>query len=183
MRHLHLALPPPRAGSPARGLTLIELLVVMAILGLISAMAAPSMADFQRSRRLESTVQHLASDLSYARAEAIKRNTPVVLCATTTTTCGSATTASDWVAGWQICYDKDADGACDVGSSTDPNPIRRQTSLSADVTLTGPASRLRFNADGTLTATDYTAFTLAAASAARWWVAIAASGVVTVRKG
>lgn len=53
-----------------RGFTLIELLVTMAVLGIISAMAAPAMSDLIAKQQLNSTTRELALTLSQARSQA-----------------------------------------------------------------------------------------------------------------
>ena len=45
-------------------------------------------------------------------------------------------------------YDSNLDGTCDTTSATDPNPIRQHAAVDATLTLTGPASAARFNANG-----------------------------------
>lgn len=62
---------------PSLGLTLIELLVVVALLGIIASLAAPSFTDYIGRKRVEGFASELASDLQYARSEAVSRNTAV----------------------------------------------------------------------------------------------------------
>jgi prepilin-type N-terminal cleavage/methylation domain-containing protein len=55
------------------GFTLIEFLVVIAVLAMLATMAAPSYTDQMARRRLEGAGTELATDLQFARAQAVSR--------------------------------------------------------------------------------------------------------------
>ena len=81
------------AGSPKQsGFTLIEALMVIAILGIFTALAAPSFSNTIATMRIKSISFDLVNDLNIARSEAIKRNAVVVL----------ASEGDDWNQGWRI---------------------------------------------------------------------------------
>lgn len=61
----------------ARGFTLVELLVVIALVAIILALAAPSFTGTLARKRLEGVASELATDLQYARSEAVQRNRAV----------------------------------------------------------------------------------------------------------
>lgn len=177
--------------QPARpainGFTLIELMIVIAMLAILATLVVPGMASFVASRRVEDVARRLADDLALARNESVKRNSAVLVCADaaiTGATCAATPAATDWKKGWRICFDVDGDGACDVGSSADPNPVRVQGAVSDAVTLSGPASRIRFNPNGSLSASAFTDFDVKSVRAApsKWLVKFAASGAMSVRK-
>jgi type IV fimbrial biogenesis protein FimT len=60
--------------SRQRGFTLIELIVTIAVAGVLLALVIPSFTDFFAKRRVEGMATELATDLQYARSEAVARN-------------------------------------------------------------------------------------------------------------
>jgi type IV fimbrial biogenesis protein FimT len=58
-----------------RAVSLIELMVVIAVGALIIGLAAPSFTDYIVTQRVRSVHAQLATDLQFARSEAISRNT------------------------------------------------------------------------------------------------------------
>lgn len=63
--------------SRQRGLTLVELAVVGAITALLAGTAAPRLQGLLDARRLDGAATQLATDLQFARGEAVSRNQPV----------------------------------------------------------------------------------------------------------
>jgi general secretion pathway protein H len=61
------------------GFTLLEALMVLAILGLVTALALPSLRRPPDKLRLEAATRTLASALRFSRAEAIARNDDVIV--------------------------------------------------------------------------------------------------------
>ena len=58
---------------PSRGVTLVEVLMAIAIMALLTGLAAPSFVESVARSRLEGTVATLANDLQYARSESLRR--------------------------------------------------------------------------------------------------------------
>lgn len=176
-----------RCAPAVRGLSLIELLVSVALLGVLAALAAPSVGNFIAARRVDDIARRLAETMSWARSEAVKRNASVLLCPNASVTdgsCATAAQASDWSKGWRVCTDVDNDGSCGAASSSNPNPIRVQSAITTGVALSGPLARLRFNPDGTITAAAYSAFSVSSSTGKTpgWKVQFAASGALSTGK-
>ena len=86
-----------RVGT-ARGLTLIELMVAITILAILLGWAVPSFNNAALSSKLTGFANDLVSSTQIARSEAIKRNAPITLCASSNgTTCA---TSGGWEVGW-----------------------------------------------------------------------------------
>jgi type IV fimbrial biogenesis protein FimT len=66
-----------RTAARLRGVSLIEASIVMAIAAITLATAAPGFQGFIEKQRLHGAAAQLASDLHFARAEAVMRNTPL----------------------------------------------------------------------------------------------------------
>lgn len=58
----------------ARGLTMVELLVAVSVLGVLLAVAVPSLLDMIHRKRVEGVAQELASDLAQMKATAASRS-------------------------------------------------------------------------------------------------------------
>lgn len=74
-----------------RGATAIEMLIGVAILAIVSAIAAPGYTEFIANSQIRSTTESIRNGLQTARAEAVKRNATVAF------TLNSAD--SSWVVG------------------------------------------------------------------------------------
>ena len=93
---------PDRKGN--RGFTLIELLVVVAISAILVSTGVPIYKQTIATYRLDAEVNALVGDLQYARSEAIKQGTTVVMCvsinlSTSTPSCTTSNTNNNWAAG------------------------------------------------------------------------------------
>jgi type IV fimbrial biogenesis protein FimT len=71
--------------SRQRGITWIETGIVLAVVGIVTAQAVPSMSRVIDARRLEGAAVQLVTDIQYARTEAVARNQPVRLSLHSTT--------------------------------------------------------------------------------------------------
>lgn len=61
------------------GFTLIEVLVVIALLGIVTALAAPGFASLIQSNRVQAAAGELQRALYYARSEAMSRGVNVIV--------------------------------------------------------------------------------------------------------
>ncbi len=133
-----------RAG--ARGFTLIELMVTLTILAVLTVVAAPSFNDALLSNRLAGVSNNFVASAQLARSEAIKRNSVVRLCRSSTGT--SCATTGTWQQGWIVFHDVDNDGAVGAGETI----LQVQQAAPADyhftTTSAGTPYSLKFQAIG-----------------------------------
>jgi type IV fimbrial biogenesis protein FimT len=81
------------------GFTVIELMITVAIIAILATVAAPSLRDMVKNARMTSMVNDFMTDLSVARAEAVKRGVRASIC---TSNNGTGCTGTDWRYGWII---------------------------------------------------------------------------------
>jgi type IV fimbrial biogenesis protein FimT len=91
----------------ARGFTMIELMVTLTVAGVLMALALPNLRPFIQNSRLTSASNDLLRSLYIARAEAVKRQLNVVVCATADPTASDTTIACSYGAfnGWFVFVD------------------------------------------------------------------------------
>jgi len=68
-----------RATKRQRGITLLELAIVAVVLAIVAATAAPGLAAFIETRRLDGAATRLAADIQLVRSETLARNRPLRL--------------------------------------------------------------------------------------------------------
>lgn len=121
-----------------KGFTLIEAMITVAVLAIISAIAAPSLTPIIDSNRASSAATSIQGAILFARSEAIKRNEEVSVCPSTNqSTCSDST---DWQTGWIVYTEIN-------GSHT---ILRSSAAYSSALTLSGP-EEISFASGGYLT--------------------------------
>lgn len=103
-----------------RGFTVVELMVVVVILAILVTIAGPSFVRSYQSTIVSSSINSMMSDLRYARSEALRRGTRVVLCRSDNPEVSSpscASTGLDWSGGWIVFVDADSNNQFSTGDS------------------------------------------------------------------
>jgi type IV fimbrial biogenesis protein FimT len=175
-----------RAMKRQTGFNITELMVVLAIVAILLAIGVPSFRYVTNANRASSEVNGLLGDLMYARAEAIREGTPVVVC--TSADAQSCANVTTWEGGWIICV-ANAGGTCDATTAVLHKQNTFATAFNSTDTLrpdaTSNASAVSFNRMGFaigLNAAGAT-FTLHDATASSQWtrcLSVTVVGMLTV---
>lgn len=80
------------------GMSLVELMIAIAVFGILVVLGAPSFSTWLQSSQVRTAAESIVNGLQMARAEAVRRNTPVRF---------SLTSASGLV-DWEICASNNA---------------------------------------------------------------------------
>jgi type IV fimbrial biogenesis protein FimT len=111
------------APGKQNGFTIIELMIAVAVLAVLTAVAAPSLTSLVRDQRVKTATFDVYASLAFARSEAIKRNASIDL----------VTAGTDWAAGWTV----------QVAGAT----LKTQDAIQG-LAITGPASPVSYQRDG-----------------------------------
>ena len=93
------------------GFNIIEILVVIVILAVLMGLAAPSFVRTLRSTTVSNSINGMMSDLRYARSEAVRRGSTVIVCrsddpeAASPVCATSGAGSSGWASGWIVFLD------------------------------------------------------------------------------
>ena len=117
----------------AKGFTIVELMVVIAVIAILSAVAAPQIRDHLRSSSLKNAARQISSDLSMAKSTAIRNQASCAINFNnpaadqyTTTLINRTTNLSQYMGG--VVFTGNPDGGPDVFS---PNVTFDPRGLSA----------------------------------------------------
>ncbi len=88
----------------SRGFSLIELMAVLVVIGMLLGVGVPAYNSLVEDNRLVTNINELASAITYARSEAMKRGVPVRICISNNGNINAAgcSNGSDWTAGWNV---------------------------------------------------------------------------------
>ncbi len=117
-----------RNGSCA-GFTLIELMITVVLLGILIAIAAPSMRNFLLQQRVKAAASEFQRGLTLARAEAIRRNQRVTIAA-------ADTGCSDFSKGWRVFYDSPSGSSANQCFDASETQVMRSDELDQSLTVT-----------------------------------------------
>jgi type IV fimbrial biogenesis protein FimT len=95
----------------SRGFTIPELIITLGVAAIILSTAVPSVNSTIKNNRLATQVNHVITDLHFARSEAIKRDVRVILCRSSNPNASSPQCSTDsgteytWTLGYLIFAD------------------------------------------------------------------------------
>lgn len=136
------------------GFTIVELMVTLVIAAIGLTIAIPGFAHFMRSQRATASANEFLVALTFARSEALKRDAPVAVCASSDPQAAtpSCSGKNNWTQGWITFVDDDTsgtDGSYDSATET----LLRVHPAASGVTITADGSPgpdyVRFVGDGT----------------------------------
>lgn len=114
--------------NPQSGFTLWELLITLLVAGILFGIGVPNMMELQRNGLVTAAANQQITGLLAARAEAVKRQVPVVLCASANPTDVAPTCSPNGAGangGFIVWADEngnaDANGAPKLDDATDGN--------------------------------------------------------------
>jgi len=116
-----------------RGFTLVETSAVVMIMAILTALAAPSFRDFTTGQRIRTTSFDLFADLTFARSEAIKANSEVII----------GKSSNSWNNGWNITW---------VDSAGTTRTLRSAAALGSSLNVAGTQDLIRFERNGRMLA-------------------------------
>jgi type IV fimbrial biogenesis protein FimT len=94
------------------GFTLLEALVVLAVLAVLTGMAAPAMTGLRQQHRLQAQAEDLLGSLMLARSQALRQQQRVTVCARALDErCASP---GVWSQGWLVFVDGNANAQLDA---------------------------------------------------------------------
>lgn len=139
-----------------RGFTLIELLVGIVIMAALAMLAGPNFATWLQNTQIRTAAEAIQNGIHLARAEAVRRNTPVIFQLTSTldNTCTLSTAGKNWVVSLDsVAGSCGASPSADLATPTAPRivQVRPGTDGSKNAVVAAGQSSIAFNALGRVT--------------------------------
>lgn len=131
----------------SNGFTLVEVMVVVAMMAVLTALAAPSLQQAFDRYRVAAAYDELRSTYTFARSEAIRTRQQVVIARTAG---GACATVQEWQCGWTVFVDANANNVMD-GAETVLRSTGALTGGTTIMTFNAAQSRIVFNRWGNVT--------------------------------
>ena len=125
------------------GFTLLELMVTITVAAVILGFGVPSFITLVQNNRMTAAANDLVAALTIARTEAVKRATPVTVCASNNPQAPLPTCAATAMNGWVVFADSndtDADGQPDGNIVIEAGEVILQTHAALPATFTPNAN-------------------------------------------
>lgn len=120
------------------GFTLLEALVVLALVAVLTGIAAPAMSSLRQQHRMQGQAEDFFNSLMLARSEALRQQQRVTVCVRTVDDRCAAT--GPWTSGWMVFFDANANAQRE---SQEP-VLQKHEALSAGLTLEGNSMVSRY---------------------------------------
>lgn len=151
---------PSRGRGPQQAFTLWELLVAMLVVGVVLGIGIPNFMTFTSNSNMSASVNDLVSALHVSRTEAVKRQVPVTLCASSDPL-GAAPSCDGGGTGGFFAFtdldDTDGDGMPDgdgVFDGGDEEIILQRDAPDEQVTVTADGTYVSYGPNGFLVDID-----------------------------
>lgn len=131
----------------AAGFTLMELMIALAIIGIVSAIAVPSIRALRNNALITSGVNDLIHDMALARTEASRTGYVVAVCRSSTATSCATSTDGNWAIGRVVFVDRNSNGVIDTGETI----VRKVEAAGGGLTITASdtsINRIAFGPSG-----------------------------------
>jgi len=131
-----------RAPCIARGFTLSEVCATLAVLAILSTLAAASMSSTLSNNRIYAAQDEFVAYVAFARSEAMRRGTTVIVGAI------APITGNGFGGGWNVWVDDNDNGAYDPGETL----LRTHEALPSNIIVgNGSTNTIAFSPMGFLT--------------------------------
>lgn len=131
--------------GPQSGFSIVELMVTLVVLGLLAALATPSLTSIINNNRLAGLSNELTATLQSARMEATRRGVRVVVCPSDD---GATCTNGERWKGWVAFADENGNGTPQSAEILRSQVLLPPLELWASENLSASGSQIVFRHDG-----------------------------------